>query len=75
MGGMRGRRARGGQLSQKARAGGLRGSGARADAHLSSDAGQFLDQAGLSDESVLAQIDGHLMSAFVRASKPAVLPR
>ena len=43
--------------------------------YRASDARQFLDQAGLSDESVLAQIDGHLMSAFVRASKPAVLPR
>ena len=34
------------------------------------DARQFLDDAGLSDESVLAQIDGRFMSAFVRAQKP-----
>ena len=34
------------------------------------DARQFLDEAGLSDESVLAQIDGRFMSAFVRAQKP-----
>jgi SAM-dependent methyltransferase len=36
----------------------------------SDDARQFLDEAGLSDESVLAQIDGRFMSAFVRAQKP-----
>ena len=34
------------------------------------DARQFLDEAGLSDESTLAQIDGRFMSAFVRAQKP-----
>ena len=34
------------------------------------DARHFLDEAGLSDESVLAQIDGRFMSAFVRARKP-----
>jgi SAM-dependent methyltransferase len=34
------------------------------------DARQFLGTAGLSDESVLAQIDGRFMSAFVRARKP-----
>jgi len=34
------------------------------------DARQFLDEAGLSDESVAAQIDGRFMSAFVRAQKP-----
>jgi hypothetical protein len=34
------------------------------------DARQFLDQAGLADESVLAEIDGRFMSAFVRATKP-----
>ena len=36
----------------------------------SDDARQFLAGAGLSDESVLAQIDGRFMSAFVRAQKP-----
>ena len=34
------------------------------------DARQFLDQAGVLDESVLAQINGQFMSAFVRARKP-----
>jgi len=34
------------------------------------DAKQFLDDAGLADDSVLAQIDGRFMSAFVRAQKP-----
>jgi arsenite methyltransferase len=38
--------------------------------YRSDDARQFLDEAGLSDESVLAQIDGRFMSAFVRARKP-----
>jgi arsenite methyltransferase len=38
--------------------------------YRSEDARQFLDEAGLSDESVLAQIDGRFMSAFVRAQKP-----
>ena len=37
----------------------------------SDDARQFLDEAGLLDESVLVQIDGRFMSAFVRAQKPA----
>ena len=35
------------------------------------DAKQFLDEAGLSDDAVLEQIDGRFMSAFVRARKPA----
>jgi hypothetical protein len=34
------------------------------------DAKQFLGEAGLSDESLVAQIDGRFMSAFVRAQKP-----
>ncbi len=38
--------------------------------YRSDDARHFLDEAGLSDESVLAQIDGRFMSAFVRAQKP-----
>jgi len=36
----------------------------------SDDARQFLGEAGLSDESIVAQIDGRFMSAFVRAQKP-----
>ena len=39
------------------------------------DARQFLGEAGLSDESVLAQIDGRFMSAFVRAQKPVAPAR
>jgi arsenite methyltransferase len=35
------------------------------------DARQFLDEAGLSDDDTLAQVDGRFMSAFVRAQKPA----
>ena len=38
--------------------------------YRSDDARQLLGEAGLSDESVLAQIDGRFMSAFVRAQKP-----
>ena len=34
------------------------------------DARQFLGEAGVTDESVVAQIDGRFMSAFVRAKKP-----
>jgi ubiquinone/menaquinone biosynthesis C-methylase UbiE len=37
--------------------------------YRTADARQFLDEAGLSDES-LAEIDGRFMSAFVRARKP-----
>ncbi len=36
----------------------------------SHDARHFLAEAGLSDESVVTQIDGRFMSAFVRARKP-----
>jgi arsenite methyltransferase len=39
--------------------------------YRTADARQFLDEAGLSDEATLAQIDGRFMSAFVRAQKPA----
>ena len=35
------------------------------------DAKQFLAEAGIEDDDVLAQIDGRFMSAFVRARKPA----
>ena len=41
----------------------------------SDDARQFLGEGGLSDESVLAQIDGRFMSAFVRAQKPIAAAR
>jgi ubiquinone/menaquinone biosynthesis C-methylase UbiE len=38
--------------------------------YRAADAKQFLAEAGLSDESTLAQIDGRFMSAFIRARKP-----
>ena len=38
--------------------------------YRAADAKQFLDEAGLVDDTVLEQIDGRIMSAFVRASKP-----
>jgi arsenite methyltransferase len=37
------------------------------------DAKQFLDDAGLSDDEMLAEIDGRFMSAFVRAQKPVAV--
>ena len=36
------------------------------------DARHFLDEAGIQDEAMLADIDGRFMSAFVRAQKPVV---
>ena len=39
------------------------------------DAKQFLDEAGLLDEAVLAEIDGRFMSAFVRAQKPVAVAK
>ena len=42
--------------------------------YRAADAKHFLDDAGISDEAVLADIDGRFMSAFVRAEKP-VAPR
>jgi arsenite methyltransferase len=39
--------------------------------YRAADAKQFLDEAGLSDDITIAQIDGRIMSAFVRARKPA----
>jgi arsenite methyltransferase len=39
--------------------------------YRAADAKQFLEEAGLSDEGTLAQIDGRIMSAFIRATKPA----
>ena len=35
------------------------------------DARPYLESAGIRDESTLAQLDGRIMSAFVRAKKPA----
>ena len=42
--------------------------------YRAADAKQFLDEAGVSDEATLADIDGRFMSAFVRARKPVVMP-
>jgi arsenite methyltransferase len=39
--------------------------------YRTADAKRVLDEAGLSDETLLAQIDGRIMSAFIRARKPA----
>ena len=38
--------------------------------YRTADAKQFLQEAGLSDEATLSQIDGRIMSAFIRARKP-----
>jgi 2-polyprenyl-3-methyl-5-hydroxy-6-metoxy-1,4-benzoquinol methylase len=38
--------------------------------YRSDDARHFLGEAGFSDESIVAQVDGRFMSAFVRAQKP-----
>ena len=40
--------------------------------YRAADAKQFLEEAGLSGDATLAQIDGRIMSAFVRATKPLV---
>jgi hypothetical protein len=39
--------------------------------YRAADAKQFLQDAGLSDAATLAQVDGRIMSAFIRATKPA----
>ena len=39
--------------------------------YRAADAKQFLDDAGLSDDATLSEIDGRIMSAFIRATKPA----
>jgi arsenite methyltransferase len=39
--------------------------------YRAADAKHFLDEAGLSDDVTLSQIDGRVMSAFIRARKPA----
>jgi ubiquinone/menaquinone biosynthesis C-methylase UbiE len=38
--------------------------------YRATDAKQFLQEAGLSDEATLTQVDGRIMSAFIRATKP-----
>jgi arsenite methyltransferase len=38
------------------------------------DARQFLSEAGMDPDAVAADIDGKFMAAFVRATKPAVVP-
>jgi ubiquinone/menaquinone biosynthesis C-methylase UbiE len=43
--------------------------------YRAADAKQFLGKAGLSDAATLAQIDGRIMSAFVRATKPFAAAR
>ncbi len=40
--------------------------------YRAADAKHFLDEAGVTDETVVANIDGRFMSAFVRAHKPTV---
>jgi arsenite methyltransferase len=42
--------------------------------YRAADARQFLEDAGLSNDATLAQIDGRIMSAFIRARKPAAAP-
>jgi arsenite methyltransferase len=39
--------------------------------YRASDAKHVLDEAGLSEAATIAQIDGRIMSAFIRATKPA----
>ena len=39
------------------------------------DARQFLDEARLANDEMLAQIDGRFMSAFIRAEKPVPAPQ
>jgi SAM-dependent methyltransferase len=39
--------------------------------YRAADARHFLEEAAISDETVLTEIDGRFMSAFVRAQKPA----
>jgi hypothetical protein len=41
--------------------------------YRAADAKHFLDEAGISDDAVLADIDGRFMSAFVRADKPTAV--
>jgi len=43
--------------------------------YRAADAKQFLEQAGLSDDTALAAVDGRFMSAFVRAQKPVTVAK
>ena len=43
--------------------------------YRAADARQFLDEARLADDEMLAQIDGRFMSAFIRAEKPVPAPQ
>ena len=43
--------------------------------YRAADARQFLDEARLANDEMLAQIDGRFMSAFIRAEKPAPAPQ
>ena len=43
--------------------------------YRAADAKEFLGKAGLSDAATIAQIDGRIMSAFVRATKPFAAAR
>jgi hypothetical protein len=39
--------------------------------YRAADAKAVLEEAGLADDSTLARVDGRIMSAFIRATKPA----
>jgi ubiquinone/menaquinone biosynthesis C-methylase UbiE len=43
--------------------------------YRAADAKQVLQEAGLTDLATLAQVDGRIMSAFIRATKPAGAPK
>ena len=43
--------------------------------YRAADARQFLDEARLADDGMLAQIDGRFESAFIRAEKPSPAPQ
>ena len=43
--------------------------------YRAADAKQFLQEAGLSEDAALAQVDGRIMSAFIRATKPVAAPK
>ena len=43
--------------------------------YRAADARQFLDEARLANDEMVAQIDGRFMSAFIRAEKPAPAPQ
>jgi SAM-dependent methyltransferase len=43
--------------------------------YRAADARQFLDEARLADDEMLARIDGRFMSAFIRAQKPIRAPQ